>query len=195
MIYKTFFLVTAILIGCGAETDNSKVKRNMKVKEEKFTLPIRIGEAPEIGKVPPQLQFTDKSPKEIYQKLHDWMFSTFPKVRKEPTRISVPSSKAMWLDENENVGHIDAFMPTSGSREFTHLHLDGSIHTVLGTEVESEIIAKKWGLRHMYYNQGVKEVLVYAPRNEKELELLKSIIIKSYEYATGLNFINKKKRN
>ncbi len=188
MIYKTFFLVTAILIGCGAETNNLKAKRNMKVKEEKFILPMRIGEAPEIGKVPPQLQFTDKSPKEVYQKLHDWMFSTFPKVRKEPTRISVPSSIAMWLDENENVGHIDAFMPPPGSREFTHLHLDGSIHTVLGTEIENEILAKKWGVRHMYYNRGVKEVLVYAPRNEEELEILKSVIIKSYEYATGLTF-------
>ena len=73
-------------------------------------------------------------------------------------------------------------------REFTHLHLDGSIHTVVGNEVENEILAKKWGVRHMYYNQGVKEVLVYAPRNEEELEMLKSVIIKSYEYATGLTF-------
>ena len=95
----------------------------------------------------------------------------------------------MWLDENENVGHIDAFMPPPGSREFTHLHLDGSIHTVLGTEVENEILAKKWGVRHMYYNQGVKEVLVYAPRTEEELEVLKKVIVKSYEYASGLVFI------
>ena len=160
----------------------------MEIKEERFTLFIRNGEAPEIGKVPPQLQFTDKSPRDIYQKLHDWMFSTFPKVRKEPTRISVPSSIAMWLDENEDVGHIDAFMPPPGSREFTHLHLDGSIHTVVGTEIENEILAKKWGVRHMYYNKGVKEVLVYAPRNEEELKVHKEIIVKSYEYATGLEF-------
>lgn len=188
MIYKTFFLVTTILIGCGGGINNLKAKKNMKVKEKKITLPMRIGEAPEIGKVPPQLQFTDKSPREIYQKLHDWMFSIFPKVRKEPTRISVPSSIAMWFDENEDVGHIDAFMPPPGSREFTHLHLDGSIHTVVGTEVENEILVKKWGVRHMYYNQGVKEILVYAPRNEEELEVLKKIIIKSYEYASGLRF-------
>lgn len=180
--------MAAILIGCGAKTDRLKAKRNMEVKKEKFTLPMRIGESPEIGKVPPQLQFTDKSPREIYHKLHDWMFSTFPKVRKEPTRISVPSSIAMWLDENEKVGHIDAFMPPPGSREFTHLHVDGSIHTVLGTAVENEILAKQWGVRHMYYNQGVKEVLVYAPRNEEELEILKKVVTKSYEYASGLAF-------
>lgn len=116
------------------------------------------------------------------------MFETFPKVRKEPTRISVPSSIAMWLDENENVGHVDAFMPPSGGREFTHLHLDGSIHTVVAIAVENEIISKNWGVRHMYYNRGVKEVLVYAPRSKEELEILKSVVIKSYEYATGLIF-------
>lgn len=76
-------------------------------------------------------------------------------------------------------------MPPSGGREFTHLHLDGSIHTVVASEVEDVIIAKKWGVRHMYYDRGVKEVLVYAPRNEEELEILKSVVIKSYEYATG----------
>ena len=154
-----------------------------------FNIPARQGEAPEIGQVPPQLQFSDKSPRDIYKIFHDWMFSTFPKVRKEPTRISVSTSIAMWLDENEDVGHTDAFMPPSGGREFTHLHLDGSIHTVVGTEVEDEIITKKWGVRHMYYDRGVKEVLIYAPRNEEELKIIKTVVIKSYEYATGKLFI------
>jgi hypothetical protein len=154
-----------------------------------FHLPRRNGEAPEIGKEPPQLQFSNQSPRDIYLKFHDWMFSTFPKVRMEPTRISVSTSIAMWLDENESVGHSDAFMPSSGGREFTHLHLDGSIHTVVGTEVEDEIINNKWGVRHMYYDRGVKEILMFAPRNEVELEIVKTVVIKSYEYASGKKFI------
>lgn len=132
---------------------------NELMTTQTFEIPTRKGKAPQIGQVPPQLQYSDKSPRPIYEKLHKWMFNTFPKVRKEPTRISVPTSIAMWLDENENVGHIDAFMPPSGGREFTHLHLDGSIHTVVDTKTEEEIIRKKWGVRHMYYNQGVKEIL------------------------------------
>ena len=167
---------------------NDSYKKDTIMSEQKFNLPERTGETPQIGQTPPQLQFSDKSPRDIYQKFHDWMFSTFPKVRKEPTRISVPSSIAMWLDENEDVGHIDAFMPPSGGREFTHVHLDGSFHTVVGTDVENEIIAKKWGVRHMYYDRGVKEVLVYAPRNEEEVEIVKSIVVKSYEYATGKKY-------
>ncbi len=40
----------------------------------------------------------------------------------------------------------------------------------------------------MYFDQGVKEVLVYAPRNEEEIEIVKTIVIKSYEYATGKKY-------
>ncbi len=163
-------------------------KKNTIMSQQKFCLPERTGEAPQTGQTPPQLQFSDKSPRVIYQKFHDWMFTSFPKVRKEPTRISVPTSIAMWLDENEDVGHFDAFMPPSGSREFTHIHLDGSLHTVVATDIENEIIEKKWGVRHMYYDRGVKEVLVYAPRNEEEIEIAKTIVIKSYEYATGKKY-------
>ncbi len=180
---KSIIHLILLTILISNQTDSSK--KDTIMSEQKFNLPERNGETPQIGQTPPQLQFSDKSPRDIYQKFHDWMFSTFPMVRKEATRISVPTSTAMWLDENENVGHIDAFMPPSGGREFTHIHLDGSFHTVVGTDVENEIISKKWGVRHMYYNQGVKEVLVYAPRNEEEIEIAKTIVIKSYEYATG----------
>lgn len=156
------------------------------MNKTEFNLPKRVGEAPEVGKTTPQLQFSDKSPRDIYHELYEWMFSTFPKVRKEPTRISVPSSTAMWLDEDEREAHNDAFMPPKGSREFAHIHLDGSIHAVVDEDIEDEIIRKNWGVRHpLYYSYGVKEILVYAPRNEEETEILKSIIAKSYEYATG----------
>ena len=184
---KQTIIIIILFLGL-INTGTKTINKDMDTKE--FTLPVRQGEPPQIGQQPPQLQYSDQSPRDIYQEFYDWMFTTFPKVRKEPTRISVRSSTAMWLDENENVGNIDAFMPPAGGREFTHIHLDGSFHTVVGTEVEDEIIQKNWGVRHMYYNRGVKEMLVYAPRNEKELEIVKAIVVKSYEYATGLTFNN-----
>ncbi len=183
---KSIINLILLIILINNQTDG--YKKDTIMSEQKLNLPERNGETPQIGETPPQLQFSDKSPRDIYQKFYDWMFSTFPKVRKEPTRISVPTSTAMWLDENENVGHSDAFMPPSGGREFTHIHLDGSFHTVVSTDVEHEIITKKWGVRHMYYDQGVKEVLIYAPRNEDEIEIAKTIVIKSYEYATGKKY-------
>lgn len=151
-----------------------------------FELPEREGDPPETGKVPPQLQFSDTSPPDIYRKMADWMFTTFDMAREEPTRISVKGARALWLDET-----IDAppqvFMPPPGSREFAHIHPDGSFHLVLPSEDETEILKKGWGLYHPNRAQGVNEVLVYAPRNEAELELLKPVIAASYAFATQQN--------
>lgn len=150
-----------------------------------FELPFREGPDPEIGQEPPQLQFSDLGPKEIRLKLREWAFSTFPKVREHDTMISVPSSRAMWLDEAVPAAHSDAFMPPSGSREFCHLHQDGSLHAVVDLLIEDEILDKQWGVQHMYYDRGVKEVLVYAPRNDAELVVAKRIITESFRYASG----------
>ena len=150
-----------------------------------FELPIREGNHPEIGQEPPQLQFSDLGSDEIRLKLKEWSFSTFPNVREHDTLISVPTSRALWLDEKVQAAHDDAFMPPPNSREFCHLHADGSFHTVVHVAIENEILEKQWGVRHMYYDRGVKEVLVYAPRNNNELIVAKRIIVESYRYASG----------
>lgn len=141
-----------------------------------FELPIREGDHPKIGQEPSQLQFSDLGPEKIRLTLKEWSFSTFPNVREHDTLISVPTSRALWLDEKILAAHDDAFMPPLNSREFCHLHEDGSFHTVVGVVVENEILEKQWGVRHMYYGRGVKEVLVYAPRNEAELIVAKKLL-------------------
>ena len=153
--------------------------------KQSFELPPRDGDHPEIGQQPPQLQFSDLGSEDIRLALHQWAFSTFPNVEEHDTLISVPTTRALWLDEKVSVAHDDAFMPAGHSREFCHLHQDGSFHAVLDVSVENEILIKQWGVRHMYYDRGVKEVLVYAPRNEKELIIAKKIIVESYRYASG----------
>jgi hypothetical protein len=147
-------------------------------------IPMRQGDIPKVGKVPPQLQYSDLGPEDVRIALHDWCFSTFPDVREHDTLISVPTTRALWLDEETPVAHNDAFMPPTGSREFCHLHLDGSLHAVLDRDDEKEVLEKRWGLRHMYYENGVKEVLIFAPRSEMELEIVKQIVTQSYKYAS-----------
>jgi len=154
-------------------------------------LPTRKGAHPEIGQQPPQLQYSDLGPEDIRLALKAWAFSTFPNVQEHDTLISVPSSRALWLDREIPAAHDDAFMPPPNSREFCHLHEDGSFHTVVDVSVEDEILEKQWGVRHMYYDRGVKEVLVYAPRNDEELIVAKRIIVESYRYASGdLEFVH-----
>ena len=166
-------------------THKNRVKSMNTTNKYQFSLPVRHGAPPKVGERPPQLQFSDLGPESIRKELHNWAFSSFPNVKERDTLISVPTSRAMWLDEGIEAAHEDAFMPPSGSREFCHLHADGSFHAVVDESVEQEILEKKWGVRHMYYDRGVKEMLVYAPRDKQELRIAKMTIIESYRYASG----------
>ena len=155
------------------------------ITNTQFQLSERAGQPPITGLQPPQLQFSDQSPTVIRDALKTWAFANIPQTREHDTLISVPSSRALWLDEATPVTHKHAFMPPNGSREYAHIHEDGSIHVMLPKEVEDKILLKKWGLRHPWYERGVKEVLVYAPRDEEELTILKRILIESYRYTSG----------
>ncbi|MCP4767575.1 MAG: hypothetical protein GY875_15025 [Gammaproteobacteria bacterium] len=79
-----------------------------------FTLPHRRGEATRVGETIPQLQYSDLSPDDIRNKLWGWAFTHFDDVTEEDTRISVPTSRAMWLDPKVTAAHDDAFMPPPG---------------------------------------------------------------------------------
>ncbi len=145
-------------------------------------LPMRVGPAPETGQQPPQLQYSDTSPPEIVAALKVWAFAAFEHARKEPTRISVPTSEALWLNERIATPS-NAFMPPAGSREFTHFYQDGSMHVVLSTEDELVVMEAKWGIPHVYHHLGVKEMLIFAPRNLEEVEIVKPVVQASYDHA------------
>ena len=151
-------------------------------------LPRRIGKRPVTGKRPPQLQFSDQSPRKIYESMAQWALvelpARIPFVRQHPTMISVPTSQALWLDESKPAAK-NAFMPPPGSREFAHLHADGSWHLVVGEDLVDEILGAGWGERHPWYDRGVLEVLVYAPRNEAELRIVERLVIASIEHASN----------
>lgn len=150
-----------------------------------FILPVREGSKPVTGAMPPHLQFSEQSPEAIWQALCNWAFSVFPLSREEATMISVPTSRALWLDESVTTLPRDAFMPPRGSREFAHVHKDGSMHLCVSHDFAEEVYAKKWGEPHPYKHLGINEILVYAPRNTEELEVVKMTLKAAYYYATG----------
>ena len=147
-----------------------------------FTLPRRMGEHPQAGDKVPQLQETQKSPRDVYDKLAAWAFSALADVREEPTRISVPTTRALWLDDSAAIVHDDAFMPPPGGREFAHLHADGSMHLHVDAAVAQEVYDKGWGRAHPL---DPRSCMAYAARDEGEIEVIKRVIIESYRYATG----------
>lgn len=150
-----------------------------------FAMPVRTGPRPTTGDQVPHLQLSDKSPPEYVEELIRWAVSTFSDVREEATRISVASTRALWLDKTVPVAHDDAFMPPPGSREFAHVHADGSMHLCMSDDAIRELVEKRWGEPHPLKHQGVNEVLCYAPRTAEELEIVKAALAESYCYATG----------
>lgn len=151
-------------------------------QHETLTLPVRNGPPPKTESQPPHLQLSDRSPPDIHAALCEFAFGSLDHVREMPTLISVPSSRALWLDERMTAP-AKAFMPPRGSREFAHVHADGSLHAVLDPASEAELLAKGWGEPHPWKHRGVNEMMVYAPRDREELEVVKSIIRASWRQA------------
>ena len=151
-------------------------------------IPKRQGERPQTGEQPPHLQFTEQSPREIYDQMAQWALvdipAGIPELSEQPTRISVPTSRALWLDDSIDAP-AKAFMPPAGSREFAHLHADGSWHLVVDDDLVRHIAEQSWGERHPWYDRGVLEVLVYAPRDLDEMAIVQQLVAASIAYASN----------
>ncbi len=106
----------------------------------------RSGSKPDTNPQPPHLQITQQSPREVYNALNAWVFNSFDLVREEPTRISVPTSRAMWLQEDVPAS-TDVFMPPLGSREFAHIRA-----IIVKTERNGDV------------TQQLKRVRVFGPK-------------------------------
>jgi hypothetical protein len=75
-------------------------------------------------------------------------------------------------------------------REFAHIHPlpDGSLHAALPPELAEEAIEKGWAEHHPVARMGYispNVVMIYAPRNAEEIEIVAGLVEESYHYAEG----------
>lgn len=75
-------------------------------------------------------------------------------------------------------------------QEFAHVHpqYDGSMHLMLPIECTRELFAKGWGEPHPMAATGMipaTAVMVFAPRDDSEIETALKILATSYEFALG----------
>lgn len=72
--------------------------------------------------------------------------------------------------------------------EVGHIHpSDGSMHIILSASDTKEVIEKGWGELHGLAGEGRAAktyMMIYAPRNEMELEITKKILLAAVKYAT-----------
>ena len=151
-----------------------------------FSIPLRSGLRPEkLGRLP-HSQLTQHGPDEIISKLHQWCFA-LKDVGNEQSGISVPGARALVLHPASACNH-EAFMC---GREFAHIHPrpdNGSMHVMLSETDAEAVITSGFGEDHYLVAQKLLPpglIMVYSPRDDAKLEVVKKIVMRSYLYATS----------
>ena len=147
------------------------------------TLPKRAGPRPLTHKGMPHAQIGVRPVPEVNAQLFTRCYA-LPDVRNEPTVISVPGARALWLREDLPLAHPDVIV---AGREFAHIHPDGSLHASLPPERAREAIEAGWAELHPVAeamgNLGM--VMLYTPQTLEELDVIFQLVVDSYNFVTG----------
>lgn len=150
-------------------------------------LPDRAGPRPRISVMIPQQQISDNAPPELQEKLFARL-SALADVGTGQSAISVPGARGFILAGARAGGPEEAFLVPQ-VREFAHLHPghDGSLHVALPVGLAADAIGHGWAVAHPL--AGIRltpgMVLVYGPRDERELDVVAAIVSTSHVWATG----------
>jgi hypothetical protein len=148
--------------------------------------PRREGTKPDTTTWEPHQQINQHADPSIWDELHQRCFS-LPNVSEIESKISVPGARALWLDESVTGGPEEAFIL---EREFAHIHPrpDASLHLHLPLELSVYAISGGWAELHTVSWLGLAHagtVMLFAPRDEEELEVIWALVQESYRYACG----------
>ncbi len=149
-------------------------------------LPQRSGVRPGTTGTNPHSQLDQNPTASIIEALCARLFA-LPGVEERPSAISVPGARALWILPEEANGPSDAFMIWT---EFAHVHPmpDGSLHAALPPDLADEVIAREWGEPHPMAKRGLvppNVCMIYAPRDEKEIEIVVLLIAAALRFARG----------
>lgn len=150
------------------------------------SLPRRAGSRPRTYQGLPHQQLDQQPVDETIRKELATRLFALEGVVERPSGISVPGARALVL-LGEDSSPPGAFMV---GREFAHLHPapDQSLHITLPEGRVSAVIAAGWGEYHPLVNEGrlpATHVMVYAPRDDIELEVVYGLVCESYAFARG----------
>lgn len=112
---------------------------------------------------------------------------TWQAVLGGPSSISVEGARALMLDDGRAAGPKEAFMV---DREFCHAHAQGdlSLHAALPLQLAEAAVGEGWAEPHFFVHTGrapATMVMLYAPRDVGEREVVLSLVRASYEFALG----------
>ncbi len=150
-------------------------------------LPQRSGPRPCTNTVLPHSQLDQQPTDSRYAEAVLAEAGTWPSVRQQSSAISVEGGRAIAVEPGVAVGPAEAFMV---GREFCHLHAQGdlSFHATLPLPVAAAAEHAGWAEPHFLVRTGqapATVVMLYAPRDEAERDVILDLVRVSYEFATG----------
>ncbi|KAJ9608370.1 hypothetical protein H2200_007358 [Cladophialophora chaetospira] len=172
-------------------------------RKEILSLPIRQGERPLIRGIAPQRQFTQRPGPGMQKRILD-LFSSFveanPQLLEQRLSCAEKCSLALFahpllMAKPERLPEIAPIF----KGELGHVHGESSLHLYFSPADARVIIEKGWAGRHRisrtqpWWYGGIKNMwgignsflIVYAPRSEEELDVLKTLITASAMWMTG----------
>jgi hypothetical protein len=148
-------------------------------------LPSRTGSRPRIDVRYPCPQLEDRAPEPVREGLLE-IGRALPGVTIRATELSVPGD-ALVLDEELARGKPEGFIR---GREFAIVRDDGSVHVNLDPSCGQHALDRRWATIHPLarYMAGAlppQSLIVYAPRNDRELLVVAQILHVAYGFAVG----------
>ena len=145
----------------------------------------RQGLKPRIDPRYPCLQLEDCASHELRAQLLQ-LAETLEGVCVRQTMFSL-TGDALVLEEERAKGKPEAFVR---GREFAIVRKEGSVHLTLDPVWGQKVLQKRWAAIHPLasYMAGAippQSLILYAPRNEKELKTIWKIIQAAYTFACG----------
>jgi hypothetical protein len=151
---------------------------------DRIIMPSRMGPRPRTASALPHIQLEQWPPAAIIEQLVSRSLQ-LPYIRLRQSRMASPESIALCLPDRMAAGPHDAFID---AHEFCHLHPlpEGSIHLMLPPEIREPAQQMGWAEPHPAARIGIMPqalVMLYAPRNARELTVVMKLISSSYQFA------------
>jgi phospholipase/carboxylesterase len=116
--------------------------------------------------------------------MHDRL-DRLPGVDKRMTGSGAIGSVALWINERVRLAQPGCL---SRSREFAHIHPDGSFHVRMSPVRVVTAVDRGWAERHpwSYDNPDfVGYTMVFAPRSIEEIGPTLQLIVDAFNFLTG----------
>jgi len=148
------------------------------------SFPTREPPRPKTTNGVPHVQINVQAIPELSEKMLRQV-AEFPGVVLGATRVSLPGAVGFQLMSDVSIAQPQAIV---GSREFAHLHPDGSLHASLHPDTARAAIDAGWAVAHPWADQRAGWegfVMIYTPRTEAELDVVLQLVRGSYTFITG----------